>query len=80
VSAYKIRLYQQRDAEEMHAAALESVVEFYSWMAWCHERYSLDEARQWTAVQEELANQGMAYEFAGLHRNLYRAQHSCGSQ
>ncbi len=60
MSAYKIRLYQQRDAEEMHAAALESVVEVYPWMAWCHERYSLDEARQWMAVQEELANQGMA--------------------
>jgi hypothetical protein len=30
-------------------------------MAWCHERYSLDEARRRMAVQEELANQGMAY-------------------
>jgi ribosomal-protein-serine acetyltransferase len=64
VSPYDVRLYQQRDAEEMHAAALESVAEVYRWMAWCHERYSLDEARQWIAVQEELAKQGMAYEFA----------------
>ncbi len=66
MSAYKIRLYQQRDAEEMHAAALESVAEVYPWMAWRHERYSLDEARQWIAVQEELAKHGMAYEFAIL--------------
>ena len=65
-TAYKIRLYQQRDAEDMHAAALESVAEVYPWMAWCHEHYSLDEAREWIAVQEELANQGMAYEFAIL--------------
>jgi RimJ/RimL family protein N-acetyltransferase len=50
----------------MHAAALESVAEVYPWMAWCHERYSLDEARQWIAVQEEVAKQGMAYEFAIL--------------
>ena len=64
MSAYIIRLYQQGDAEQMHAAALESVAEVYPWMAWCHERYSLDEARQWVAVQEDLAKQGMAYEFA----------------
>ena len=66
MSAYNVRLYQQRDAEDMHAAALESVAEVYPWMAWCHERYSLDEARQWIAVQEELAKQGMAYEFVIL--------------
>ena len=66
MSAYTIRLYQQRDAEHMHAAALESVAEVYPWMAWCHERYSLDEARQWVAVQEDLAKQGMAYQFAIL--------------
>ena len=33
-------------------------------MAWCHESYSLTEAQQWVAVQEDLAKQGMAYEFA----------------
>jgi ribosomal-protein-serine acetyltransferase len=66
VSACTVRLYRQRDAEEMHAAALESVAEVYPWMAWCHRRYSLDEARQWVAVQEQLAKQGTAYEFAIL--------------
>jgi RimJ/RimL family protein N-acetyltransferase len=50
----------------MHAAALESVAEVYPWMAWCHERYSLEEAQQWVAVQEDLAKQRMAYEFAIL--------------
>lgn len=66
MSAYTVRLYQQRDAEAMHVAALESVAEVYPWMAWCHRRYSLDEARQWVTVQEKLAKQGMAYEFAIL--------------
>jgi RimJ/RimL family protein N-acetyltransferase len=33
-------------------------------MAWCHERYSLAEARKWVAVQEDLAKQSAAYEFA----------------
>jgi ribosomal-protein-serine acetyltransferase len=50
----------------MHTAALESVAEVYPWMAWCHPRYSLDEARQWVVDQEKLAKQGMAYEFAIL--------------
>jgi ribosomal-protein-serine acetyltransferase len=66
VNAYKIRLYQQQDVEDMHAAALESSAEVYPWMAWCHDRYSLDEARRWIAVQEERAKQGVAYEFAIL--------------
>jgi RimJ/RimL family protein N-acetyltransferase len=50
----------------MHAAAMESVAEVYPSMAWCHLGYSLDEARQWVAVQEKLAKEGMAYEFAIL--------------
>ena len=50
----------------MHAAALESVADVHPWLAWCHERYSLDEARQWVLTQEKLAQQGMAYEFAIL--------------
>jgi len=66
VSDYTVRLYQKRDAEEMHAAALESVAEVYPWMAWCHRGYSRDEARQWVAIQGKLAKQGTAYEFAIL--------------
>jgi ribosomal-protein-serine acetyltransferase len=66
MSAFIIRLYQRGDAEQMHAAALESVAEVYPWMAWCHERYSLGEAQQWVAVQEDLVKQRMAYEFAIL--------------
>ena len=34
------------------------------WMAWCHEAYSLADARQWITAQVDLAKQGMAYEFA----------------
>ena len=77
MSGYKIRLYQQRDAEDMHAAALESVAEVHPWMAWCHEGYALHEARQWIAVQEELARQGMAYEFAILD-HVARFLGGCG--
>jgi ribosomal-protein-serine acetyltransferase len=64
VSACAIRLYQQGDAEHMHAAVRESVAEVSPWMGWCHPRYSIDEARKWVTAQEELARQGLAYEFA----------------
>jgi ribosomal-protein-serine acetyltransferase len=59
-----IRLYQPDYAEQLHAAAVESISEVYPWMAWCHERYSLEEARQWVALQVDNAKAGKAYEFA----------------
>jgi RimJ/RimL family protein N-acetyltransferase len=64
VTACTIRLYRQGDAEQMPAAVRESVAEVAPWMGWCHAGYSLDEARAWVAAQEELARQGLAYEFA----------------
>ena len=63
---YIIRLYRACDAEQMHAAALESVAEVYPWMGWCHEQYSLTEAREWIALQIEQARNGLAHEFAIL--------------
>lgn len=64
MNACTVRLYQQGDAEHLHAAAVESVAEVYPWMGWCHPQYSLDEAREWVTAQEQLAEQGLAYEFA----------------
>jgi ribosomal-protein-serine acetyltransferase len=63
MSACTVRLYQLSDAEAIHAAALESVVEVYPWMAWCHARYTLDESRQWVRLQIEAARQRKAFEF-----------------
>jgi RimJ/RimL family protein N-acetyltransferase len=63
MSACTVRLYQRGDVEAIHAAALESVAEVYPWMAWCHARYTLDEARQWVSLQIELALQRKAFEF-----------------
>jgi RimJ/RimL family protein N-acetyltransferase len=59
-----LRLYRPEDAEAMHAAAVESVADVYPWMAWCHEGYSMDEARAWIAGTQESARKGSAYEFA----------------
>ena len=63
MSTCSIRFYQKGDVEAIHAAALESVADVYPWMAWCHARYTLDEARQWVMLQIELARQRKAFEF-----------------
>jgi len=63
MSACTVRFYQQSDVEPIHAAALESVAEVYPWMAWCHARYTLEEARQWVRLQIEAARQKKAFEF-----------------
>jgi RimJ/RimL family protein N-acetyltransferase len=64
-----IRLYRPQDAEAMHAAAAESVADIHPWMAWCHEGYSIEEARTWVATAVESARKGTAYEFAVWDEN-----------
>lgn len=71
VSTCSIRLYEMADAEHLCVAARESVAEVSPWMGWCHSQYSLDEARTWIAAQDELAKQGMAYEFAVWSEGRY---------
>src|SRR5262249_58389146 len=63
MSACTVRFYQRSDVEPIHAAALESVADVYPWMAWCHARYTLDEAGQWVRLQIEAARQKKAFEF-----------------
>lgn len=63
-SAYSVRPYRPEDAQQLHAAALESAADVHPWMGWCHERYSIDEAHDWIAGALESARQGTAYEFA----------------
>ena len=64
-----IRLYEHKDAGQMHIAAIESVPEVFPWMAWCHEGYSLDDAQQWVDTQVDLAKKGLAFEFAIFDEN-----------
>lgn len=71
MSACSIRLYQQGDAEHLHAAVLESLSEVSPWMGWCHPQYSLDEARQWISAQQDLAKQGLALEFGVWREGQY---------
>lgn len=63
MSTCEVKLYGPEDAEALVAAVLESVAEVGQWMGWCHPGFSLDEARSWIATQQELAREGLAYEF-----------------
>jgi RimJ/RimL family protein N-acetyltransferase len=71
MSACAIRPYQEGDAEHLHAAARESVAQVFPWLGWCHPQYSLEEAREWIAAQDELAKQGMAHQFAIWREGRY---------
>jgi len=53
----------------MHKAAIESVADVFPWMAWCHKGYSLGEAQQWVETQVDLAQKGLAFEFAIFDEN-----------
>ena len=64
MSRCKAKLYEPEDAEDIVAAVMESVLEVGRWMAWCRPGYSIDDARDWIRLQQELTRQDLAYEFA----------------
>ena len=59
----RIRPYRPDDAPQLYVAARESVRDVFPWLAWCHPEYSLDEAAEWARSREELARQGLVYNF-----------------
>ena len=64
MSGCTVRLYESSDAEELQTAVEESAPEVGEWMGWRNPRFSLDDARWWIMKQHELADEGLAYEFA----------------
>jgi len=42
-----IRKFRESDAEEFHAAVLESVEHVSEWLPWCTPAYSLQNAQEW---------------------------------
>ena len=63
-----IRLYELADAEPMHEAALESVPDVFSWMAWCHQGHSLADAQKWVDTQVDLAKRAWRSSLQSLRR------------
>jgi RimJ/RimL family protein N-acetyltransferase len=64
VAACRIRAYQPDDARALWEAASESVAEVFPWLAWCHARYSMNEAVEWIRSRSQLAAEGHEYTFA----------------
>ena len=52
------------DADNIYAAALESVSEMNKWMPWCHSEYSLQESQSWLYEQSKKWESEDAFEFA----------------
>lgn len=59
----RIRRYAAADAKPFHEAALESAVDIYPWMPWCHHGYTLEEAQRWVESREQLFVDGREYSF-----------------
>jgi len=64
MTACTIRPYRADDAPRLFEAARESIAEVFQWLAWCHPRYSLEEAAAWVSACDEKARQGLEYNFA----------------
>jgi ribosomal-protein-serine acetyltransferase len=52
-----IRTYRQDDVSTLFEAVRESIGEVSKWLPWCHEKYSIEETREFIGTRE-LASQG----------------------
>jgi RimJ/RimL family protein N-acetyltransferase len=59
-----IRPYTPDQAEDLLAAARESVREVHPWLPWCHPDYAIEEARSWIEHQVSAFARGEEHEFA----------------
>jgi RimJ/RimL family protein N-acetyltransferase len=60
----RIRPYEPDDAAALYDAARESTGEVFRWLDWCHPRYSLADAVEWTRSRAALAADGSEHSFA----------------
>lgn len=44
-----LRPYRTGDAEQLHAAATESMAKLTPYLPWVHDGYSLQESKEWVA-------------------------------
>lgn len=59
-----LRPFHPDDVTDFHAAALESVVEVYPWLPWCHPDYTIEESSTWIARCAAMWQEGTSYNFA----------------
>lgn len=61
-----LRRYRAEDAEPVYLAVRESIGEISPWMPWCHEGYSLNDSKTWSASRDEAWAKGKEYTFVIL--------------
>lgn len=60
----QIRPYQRDDEHALLEAVRESWQQVGPWMPWCHQNYSIEDARSWVQATIEGAKTGSLYDFA----------------
>lgn len=58
-----IHRYRAEDANDVYAAARESVAEIHPWLPWCHPGYEIAETHAWIASTIADWNAGRSFEF-----------------
>ena len=61
--AVTLRKYREEDAESVFLAVRESLNEISPWMPWCHQKYSLEDSRVWSASRDVAWANGLEYDF-----------------
>ncbi len=64
-----MRPFRFVDAEELFAAVRESLAELEPWMSWAHDRYSLEEAKDFIRITRARWEDGSLYAFAITEKN-----------
>jgi RimJ/RimL family protein N-acetyltransferase len=59
-----LRRYLEHDVNDVYEAVHESISDLSPWFAWCHEKYSFEEAEQFIRNQSSWWEEGEAYNFA----------------
>jgi len=67
-----IRTYRAEDAESLYEAVRESIATVSPWLGWCHEKYSIEESRDFIAGRVSAAQGDEWYSFAILDRHSHR--------
>src|SRR6267154_554719 len=63
-----IRTYRAEDVAALFEAARESMAEVGRWLPWCHENYSIEEARQFV-ISRESSSQGDEWYSFGIFQH-----------
>jgi RimJ/RimL family protein N-acetyltransferase len=64
-----IRPYRAADASALYEAVRESISEVSPWLPWCHQKYSIEESREFIGSRELASQGGEWYSFGIFETN-----------